>query len=234
MENFRVCARAGSALAALLVATAGSAYGQTLDISGTYWATEYHPKIQLVGGGDLPLTPAGKAAYEKNIAGLKDGSIPDNARKFCVPDGLPRVLSTPHPFNVIQAPPGQITMVHELNHQIRVIAMDKPMPSEKELIPFPYYNGHSVGHFEGDVLVVQSAGFNEKTFIDATGAPHTDELRTVERIRKISPTQIEDVITIHDPEYYSRDWQARFVYTLRNDVRLEDYVCGECSNVSQA
>jgi hypothetical protein len=58
-------------------------------------------------------------------------------------------------------------------------------------------------------------------------APHTDELRTVERIRKISPTQLEDVITIHDPEYYSQDWQARFVYTLRNDVRLEDYVCGE-------
>jgi hypothetical protein len=52
-------------------------------------------------------------------------------------------------------------------------------------------------------------------------------MRTTERIRKISPTQIEDVITIHDPEYYSQDWQARFVYTLRNDVRLEDYVCGE-------
>ena len=75
--------------------------------------------------------------------------------------------------------------------------------------------------------MVESAGFNEKTFLDATGAPHTDEMRTVERIRKISPTQLEDVITIHDPEYYTRDWQARFVYTLRNDVRIEDYVCGE-------
>jgi len=137
------------------------------------------------------------------------------------------VLATPYPFEIIQAPPGQITIVHELNHQIRVVAMDKPMPSDKELIPFPYYNGHSVGHFEGDTLVVDSAGFNEKTFVDATGAPHTDEMRTTERIRKISPTQLEDVITIHDPEYYTRDWQARFVYTLRNDVRLEDYVCGE-------
>jgi len=76
-------------------------------------------------------------------------------------------------------------------------------------------------------LVVETAGFNEKTFLDATGAPHTDELRTVERIRKISPTQIEIVVTIHDPDYYTRDWQARFVYNLRNDVRLEDYVCGE-------
>ena len=87
--------------------------------------------------------------------------------------------------------------------------------------------GGLVGHFEGDTLVVESAGFNEKTFVDATGAPHTDELRTVERIRKISPTELEDVITIHDPMYYTRDWQARFVYTLRHDLWLEDYVCGE-------
>ena len=97
MENLLVWARAGSAVAALCAATAlsGAAYGQTPDVSGTYWATEYHPKIQLVGGGELPLTAAGKAAYEKNVAGLKDGSITDTARKFCVPDGLPRVLATP-------------------------------------------------------------------------------------------------------------------------------------------
>jgi hypothetical protein len=227
MENRWVRARVRWVLAALLATIVDAAYGQTPDISGTYWATEYHPKIQLVGGGELPFTPAGKAAYEQNLAGLTDGSIIDAARKFCVPDGLPRVLAAPYPFDLIQAPPGQITMIHELNHQIRVIAMDKPMPSEQELIPFPYYNGHSVGHFEGDTLVVESAGFNERTFLDAAGAPHTDELRTTERIRKISASQLEDVITIHDPEYYTQDWQARFVYALRNDVQLEDYVCGE-------
>jgi len=229
VKSFRVSVRVSSAGAALLAVSAvcGSAYGQTPDVSGTYWATEYRAKIQLVGGSELPLTPAGKEAYEKNMAGLKDGSITDNARKFCVPDGLPRVLATPYPFEIIQAPPGQTTIVYELNHQIRVVAMDKPMPSEKELTTFPFYNGHSVGHFEGDTLVVETAGFNEKTFVDATGAPHTDEMRTVERIRKVGPTQLEDVITIHDPMYYTRDWQARFVYTLRNDVRLEDYVCGE-------
>ena len=64
------------------------------------------PKIQVVGGGDLPLTAAGKEAYEKNIAGLKDGSIVDNARRYCVPDGLPRALATPYPFEIFQAPPG--------------------------------------------------------------------------------------------------------------------------------
>jgi hypothetical protein len=230
MCDLRKCIRAGSAWAALLASAAlcGSAYGADVpDISGTYWATEYHAKIQPLGGGDLPLTAAGKAAYEKNMAGLKAGSISDDARHYCVPDGIPRVLATPYPFEIIQAPPGQITIIHELNHQVRVVAMDKPLPSDKELIPYPYYNGHSAGHFEGDTLVVETAGFNEKTFVDATGAPHSDEMHTVERIRRTSPTELEDVVTIHDPENYSRDWQARFTYKLRNDVRLEDYVCGE-------
>jgi len=231
MEDLRVCARAGSALAALfaLSVISGSAVaaGATPDISGTYWATQYNAKLQIMGGGDLPLNDKGKAAYAMNQAGLKDGSMTDAARKFCVPDGIPRVLATPYPFEIIQAPPGQITIVHKLNHQIRVVAMDKPLPSMQELIPFPFYNGHSVGHFEGDTLVIQSRGFNEKTFLDATGAPHTDQLETTERIRKTGANQLEDVVTIHDPDYYTRDFQARFAYTLRNEVRLEDYVCGE-------
>jgi hypothetical protein len=229
IQGLRISLRAGSVWAAVFALTAlsGAAYGETQDISGTYWASEYRGKIEVLGGGDLPLTAAGKEAYEKNVAGLKDGSITDNARRYCVPDGLPRVLASPYPFEIFQEPPGQITIVHELNHQIRVIAMDQPMPSEGELTTLPFYNGHSVGHFEGDTLVVETAGFNEKTFVDAAGAPHTDELRTVERIRRISRTQLEDVVTIHDPMYYTRDWQARFTYNLRNDVWLEDYVCGE-------
>ena len=231
MKDLCGCVFAGSILAARLAVTvlSGPAYGAAAapDLSGIYWATQYNAKIQIAGGGDLPLTAAGRAAYDKNIVGLKDGSATDAARKYCVPDGLPRVLATPYPFEIIQAPPGQITIIYELNHQIRVIRMDKPLPGEKELISFPFYNGHSVGHFDGDTLVVESAGFNDKTFVDATGAPHTDEMRAVERIRKISPTQLEIVITVHDPQYYTRDWQARFVYNQRNDVRLEDYLCGE-------
>jgi hypothetical protein len=229
VKSFRLSVRARLACTPFcaMMALCGSAYGQTPDISGTYWATEFRAKIQILGGGELPLTAAGKAAYEKNIAGLKDGSIIDTARRYCVPDGLPRVLATPYPFQIFHAPVGQVTIIHELNHQVRVVAMDKPLPSEDELTTLPLYNGHSVGRFEGDTLVIETAGFNEKTFVDATGAPHTDELRTIERIRRVSSAQLEDVITIHDPKYYTRDWQARFVYTLRDDVRLEDYVCGE-------
>src|SRR5712671_5857389 len=108
-----VFARTGSAFTALLAVSAlsGSAQAQTPDISGTYWAAEYHAKIQPVGGGDLPLTPKGKAEYEKNMAGLKDGSMTDTASKFCVPDGLPRVQATPLPFQNHQAAAGAVTVI---------------------------------------------------------------------------------------------------------------------------
>src|SRR5262245_23178980 len=86
MDHHRGCMNLHLAFAAVLVAllAAGPARGQGVpDISGTYWATQYNAKVQLVGGGELPLTPAGKAAYDKNMAGLRNGSISDNARKFC-------------------------------------------------------------------------------------------------------------------------------------------------------
>jgi hypothetical protein len=202
------------------------ANGAAPDISGTYWATEYQRKIQPVGGGELPFTQEGRAAYTKNIAGLKDGSVEDRARKYCTPDGLPRALATPYPFEIIKAPPGQILIVYEMNHMIRRIALDAPLPSAEELVTAPYYNGHSVGRFEGDTLVVRTRGFKDETFLDATGAPHTDMLETTERIRRIGATELEDVITVHDPEYYATDWRARFAYTQRTDVRIEDYICG--------
>jgi hypothetical protein len=203
-----------------------SAAGATPDISGTYWATTYSPKIEVLGGGDPPLNAAGKAAYEVNQEGLKDGTIVDKARRVCVPDGVPRVLAMPYPFEIFQVPAGQVTFLYEMNHQVRVIVMDKPLPSPRTLIVDPKYNGHSIGHWDGDTLVVESAGFNERTFLDATGLPHSDEMTTVERIRKIG-NQLEDIITIHDPAMYERDWQARFVYDERNDVRLEDYACND-------
>ena len=227
-SRFRPASAIAVLFGALMLCPAADAAGAAAgpDISGVWWATTYSPKIQIVGGGDLPYTAAGKAAYDKNIAALKSGELIDAARRFCVPDGVPRVLATPYPLEIIQTP-GQTTMIYELNHAIRVVAMDKPLPKDEELIPYPYYDGHSVGHWEGDTLVLETAGFNDKTFLDATGAPHSDAMKTVERIRKTGANQLEDVVTVHDPDMFTRDWSARFVYNLRNDIRLQDYVCGE-------
>src|SRR5205823_2862546 len=116
-------------------------------------------------------------------------------------DGPLRTLANPYPLEIVQGPPGNVTLLFELGHMVRVIRLDKPMPPDEELITFPSYNGYSIGRYEGDTLVVETAGFNEKTFLDSTGAPHTDELKTVERIRRIGPTQLEIVITVSDPQY---------------------------------
>src|SRR5215831_18463422 len=127
---------------AMAVSSAASA---APDISGTYWATSHSPNIQVMGGGDPPLIAAGKAAYEMIQAGLKDGSLVDKARRVCVPDGVPRVLATPYPFEVFQVPEVQVTLLYEMNHQVRVIVMDKPLPPPQSMIVDPKYNGHSVG-----------------------------------------------------------------------------------------
>jgi hypothetical protein len=223
----RFAAICGFGLWAAFAATTISAHAASApDISGTYWATTYSPKIQVMGGGEPPLNEKGRAAYQKNQAGLKDGSLIDKARRVCVPDGVPRVLATPYPFEIFQTPADQVTILYEMNHQTRTIPMDKPLPTLESLITEPLYNGHSVAHWEGDLLVVQSIGFNDRTFLDATGLPHGDEMITTERIRKTGDS-LEDIVTIHDPEMYTRDFAARFVYRQRNDVRLEDYACND-------
>jgi hypothetical protein len=222
MNVFRV----GGAGLAVVLSLAAVGAGAAPDIAGTYWATSYSAKIEVVGGGEPPLTAAGKAAYAMNQAGLRDGSMVDRARRLCVPDGVPRVLATPYPFEVFQVPAGQVTFLYEMNHQVRVIVLDKPLGKLDSLMGDPWYNGHSVGRWDGDTLVVESAGFNETTFLDAGGLPHSAAMSTLERIRKRGD-RLEDIITIHDPQMYASDWQARFVYDARADVRIEDYACND-------
>lgn len=220
----------GTGFAGLLSVLLISAVSADGNISGIWWATTYSPKIQILEGGDPPLSPAGTVEYAKNQAGLRNGTLVDMARKVCAPDGVPRVLETPYPFEIFQVPKGQITMIHELNHQLRVIALDKPLRKYEDLVPFETYNGHSVGHWEGDTLVIETNGFNQDTFLDSTGLPHSDKLVTTERIRRLNTSQLEDVITIHDPTMYTKDWQARFAYEQRNDIRLQDYSCNDATH----
>jgi hypothetical protein len=223
MKAVGVCA---SVVLLAWVAFGPAAAGDPPDISGTYWATSYSAHIAVLGGGEPPLSAAGRKAYAKIQAGLKDGTVVDKARQVCIPDGVPRVLETPYPFEVFQIPTDEVTFVYEMNHEYRVIALNQPIPTQKSIAAEPFYNGHSVGHWEGNALVVNTVGYNDKTFLDASGLPHSDSMTTLERIRKVGD-QLEDVITIHDPETYTRDWQARFVYRQRNDVRLEDYACND-------
>ena len=159
--------------------------------------------------------------------GLKNGSVQDTARSLCTPDGVPRLLETPYPFEVIQTH-GQVTMVCEENHVIRLIDVAKPLDNDETLANLPYYDGHSAGHWDGTTLVIQTAGFNEKTFIDATGAPHSDAMHVTEHLRRINGAkQFEDIVTVEDAKNDTKLRSARLVYDAHPEFRLETYVCGE-------
>src|SRR5438067_7893259 len=99
-QRARVCGRkrvviaaAGVFAASLVLAPlARSESNSARDISGVWQSVKYSPKLEIVGGGDIPYNDKGRALYAANLAGLKDGSIRDEARHLCVPDGLPRIL----------------------------------------------------------------------------------------------------------------------------------------------
>jgi hypothetical protein len=196
------------------------------DVSGTWWGQRYSLSLELVGGGAPPLNEAGQQKYAENIAGLEDGSILDEARRLCVPDGVPRILAGPYPFRIVHTP-GQTTILYELNGVVRFVGMDRPQYPDEELEILPRYSGYSVGRWEDDTLIIETAGFNEKTFIDVTGTPHSYQMTTVERIRKLDDGTLENVITVTDPSYYTEPFSARFVYDHYPSMRLRDYVCGE-------
>ena len=229
--------KTSAALTLCLVATFGAAStlwaasaagAGTQDVSGIWWANSYRGEIRPQDGSPLPFTPAGSEAFRKNMTGLNDGSVEDAARKFCVPDGVPRILATPYPFQVFQSP-GFATIVYEQNHVFRTIPLDRPVPKDEDLVAYPYYSGNSFGHWEGDTLVVVTKGFNEKTFIDASGLPHSDRLLVTERIRKINGGKVlEDVATVEDPVMFTKPWSTRFVYDSHPEVRIDTaYICGE-------
>jgi hypothetical protein len=197
------------------------------NISGVWWAGSYSPKLLAAGASELPFTPAGKAAYDKNMAGLKNGSVVDKARTLCVLDGVPRILETPYPFEVVQTP-GQVTFLFEQNHTVRLVPLKEPLPKSDVVEDNPRFLGYSSGHWEGDALVVQSIGFNEATFLDAYGAPHSDQMKISERVRALNGgKQLEDVVTVDDPKNYAKPFDVRFVYDSHPEVQLQTYVCGE-------
>src|SRR5579872_5952681 len=91
---------AAASAAALISATTAAA--ESPDVSGIWWANSYSMQIRPQDGGAIPFTPEGAEAFQKNAAGLANGTIEDAARKFCVPGGVPRILATPYPFQIFQ------------------------------------------------------------------------------------------------------------------------------------
>jgi hypothetical protein len=138
----------------------------------------------------------------------------------CLPDGMPSMMVAMFPMEVLQTP-GQVTMVQEAYNQVRRIYLnEKQIPIEDAE---PGYWGHSVGHWEGDTLLVDTVGIKEK--VRFRGVPHSDQMRIHERIHMSSADFFEDHITIEDPVYLTQPWSFTYAYKRLPHYKMLEYVC---------
>ncbi len=174
--------------------------------------TGLHTNVPTAGDGpDLSVTPV---------------SIMLGTLRKCLPPGVPRIMAAPYPFRIVQTR-GQVTFQYEMNRVYRIVRMDTGHANPD--IWDPSYTGEAVGHWEKDTLVIDTVNFNDQTFLDRSGLPHSEQLHVVERLRKIhGGRQLEALINIDDPVMYTTPWTTRLVYEWRPDIRVQgDWVCDE-------
>ncbi len=153
--------------------------------------------IEVKGG--LPFTPwAMNLRKERSSENNKD-----NPDAHCLPIGLMQLHLHPQPRKVIQTPQ-VIVMLYEANGGVRQIFMDgRKLPNNN---PQPWWYGYSVGHWDGDTLVVETTGFRDDVWLDVEGSPLTETGKMTERIRRVNFGNLETQVTVEDPKSYTKPW----------------------------
>jgi hypothetical protein len=183
------------------------------------------------GGGGQNFTPNGPIPYQpwaKTEADRRASKPLEDPYVNCIPSGGPRLYRTPPGFDIVEAPDLQrIYMVNIAGASSwRVIYMDgRQHPTGAALVPS--YMGHSIGHWEGDTLVVDTVGFNNKFWLDAR-MPHTTQLHIVERITRTDVNNLRAEVTIDDPGAYTAPFTG--VLSVRfsqpgQEQEIFEYVC---------
>lgn len=174
---------------------------------------------------ELPgMTPEAQAQYElaRPTFGARSVPVADTNDPVyqCFPPGTPRVYLHPFPMEIIQLP-GRVVMVFEYDHLVRQIYTDG-RDHRDDLAPS--WMGDSTGHWEGDTLVVETVNFNDKTWLNREGVPHTEQLRVVERIRRPDADSLQIDIVMEDPGALTAPWAGRRFYR-RVDWDIEEFMC---------
>jgi hypothetical protein len=177
--------------------------------------------------GGLPYRPLALDLVKKRAGGL------DNPDALCLPQGPLEYHLDPQPREILQLP-RKIVIVFESNYGLRTIYMDgRPLPKQGE--PQPYWHGYSVGHWEGDTLVVQSNNFRGALtgqpgdgWLDGKGDPFTDALTLTERFRRVNFGQLQIDVTIDDPKAYTRPFTVRVEQEIVADgSEMIEFICHE-------
>jgi hypothetical protein len=147
----------------------------------------------------------------------------DDPTGRCLPAGIPRsVMLGLFPQQFVQTPT-QLVILYEYMSTFRVIPFGTQHPDDL----LPSYMGNSVAHWDGDTLVVDVVGFNDKTWLAGTGTFHSDALHIVERYTRVSKDRIDYEVTMEDPNVLTKPWVLRSSLMLREATRLQEYVCAE-------
>jgi len=191
---------------------------QTPDFSGIYQGGGSLNDISegLKPGESLPLRPEARKILEARLS-------KDDPEARCLPTGVPRIA--PYPWRIVQTP-SHIFFLFEGNiHSYRQIFMDgRVHPAD----PDPSWYGHSIGHFEGKTLVVDTVGYNDLSWFDFKGHPHTERLHTVERYTFNGPNKLVDQVMIEDPGAYEKPFQVTFTAERAPaGFELMEYICQE-------
>jgi hypothetical protein len=183
------------------------------------------PKLVAPQPTQLLLTPKYAGPYEAKRAAEREsdkrGEPLANDSTRCIPNGMPQMMFPIYPIEILQTR-GQVTIIAEAMSQVRRIFMDQPQSKIDETPPT--YFGHSVGHWEGDTLVVDTVGVKEDV-LGYRDVPHSDQMRIKERLHLVAPDILHDEITIEDPIVLQKPWTFTFAYRRSPGYQMLEYVC---------
>jgi hypothetical protein len=169
------------------------------------------------GGGDIPYQPWARAISDMRRA----ENLEPHTR--CKPSGGPRQFATPYGVEIVDIPDLKRVYIFDVGgpHTFRTIFMDAEHP--KDLVPS--YYGHSTGKWEGDTLVVDTIGFNDKMWLDRGAAPHTEKLHLIEKFTRTNMNTMTYEITIDDPYAYTAPFTRTSTMTFGAGQELFEYIC---------
>jgi hypothetical protein len=195
------------------------------DISGVWNATAGVYGFASFSKDDPPMTPWGQAQFQaakpsQGPSGVKLSETNDRVYK-CSPPGMPYIYLQLFPMQIVQTSK-EVIELFEYDHTVRHIFIDgRKHPADLT----PSYNGHSIGHWEGGTLVVDTIGLNGKTWLDRLGHPDSDQMHITERIHRVDENTLQVDFTFEDAKSYLRPWTAQVRFQSHSDWDILEHVC---------
>ena len=195
------------------------------DLSGVWNVSSGVYEFAAFSKDEPPMTAWGKAQYEmarpsQGLHGVKLEETNDKVYK-CSPPGMPYIYIQLFPMQIVQTPK-EVIEIFEYDHIVRHIYVDgRKHPADFK----PTYDGHSIGHWEGDTLVVDTIGLNGRNWLDRVGHPESAQMHILEHIKRTDEKTLRVDLTFDDPKSYTQAWNAQIHFSLHPDWEILEHVC---------